>query len=146
MWSKIIIWRLTWYCRMASTSLSTSCALVEWYVWTKLARVGVWLKLPGYKMVCTLVMVPQPRREPLGVVEQLLHGEGHLGHLRVLSSKITAPSECGSVQQLLSQWVAHDSLLHPLAPPSCCSPAGLGLLKLIQLIFLPSQVHKLACW
>ena len=85
-------------------------------------------------------MVPQPRREPLGVVEQLLHGEGHLGHPRVLSSKITAPSECGSVQQLLSQWAAHDSLLHPLAPPSCSSPAGLGLLKLFDCFCLSSTV------
>ena len=58
-------------------------------------------------MVSTLVMVPQPRREPLGVVQELLHGEGHLGHPLVLSSKITAPSECGSVRQLLSQSQLH---------------------------------------
>ena len=94
-----------------------------------MARVCVSIKLPGYEMVCTLVMIPEPRGQPLGVVEQLRHREGHLGHPQVLSSKITAPSECGSVQQLLSQWAAHDSLPNPVAPPSS-SPARLGLLKL----------------
>ena len=72
-------------------------------------------------MVCTLIMVPQPRGEPLGVVQQLLHREGHLWRPQVLSSKITAPSECGSVQQLLSQWAAHDSL-----PTHCLHPAAAG--------------------
>lgn len=105
----------------------------EWYMpinsWASMARVGVSIKLPGYEMVCTLVMIPEPRGQPLGVVEQLRHREGHLGHPQVLSSKITAPSECGSVQQLLSQWAAHDSLpTHwQVAPPSS-SRAGLGLL------------------
>ena len=67
----------------------------EWYMpinsWASMARVGVSIKLPGYEMVCTLVMIPEPRGQPLGVVEQLRHREGHLGHPQVLSSKITAP-------------------------------------------------------
>ena len=99
--------------------LSGTCQL--YLDWTSMARVGVWFKSPGYEMVCTLIMVPQPRGEPLGVVQQLLHREGHLWRPQVLSSKITAPSECGSVQQLLSQWAAHDSL-----PTHCLHPAAAG--------------------